>query len=263
MMRLFWALLGAAMALWAQPAGAQPALSPPQIGYIQDGGNSLRPVYGIAGNFVLGDATASGVISAAFSGSFGLVKTDSAVYAIDRQGQVLAGVDAPAGSALFAFSRSGAPAFAYFVDANVWMTWDGQTFQPLSIDLTAFGPAAVLSVGSPNDGEAAIVLQRDDGLWDLRVLLATSEVTSQTAILGVSAPLLLLASGDLIYSDANGIVIRTSDGQEKHIAAPLPESFVLQQMGDAWVELRGLNTPVQRAVRINGSQSYALPGVDQ
>jgi hypothetical protein len=256
-MKGFWLLL-AAVALWAQPA-----LSPPQIGYIQDSGNSLRPVYGIAGNFLLGDATAQGVVSAAFSGSFGLVKTDSAVYAIDRQGQVLAGVDAPAGSALFAFSRSGAPAFAYFVDANAWMAWDGQTFQPMSIDLSSFGPAAVLSVASPNAGEAAIILQRDDGLWDLRVLLATGEVTSQTAILGAAAPLLLLASSDLIYSDANGIVVRTVDGQERHIAAQLPESFVLQQMGDGWIQLRALNTPAQLAVRINGSQSYALPGVDQ
>jgi hypothetical protein len=257
MMKVFWTLL-AAVAVWAQPA-----LSPPQIGYIQDSQNSIRPVYGIAGNFVLGDATSQGVASAAFSGSFGLLKTDSAVYAVDRQGQVLASADAPAGAALFAFSRSGPPAFAYLVDANAWMVWDGQTLQPLSIDLTAFGPAAVLSVASPNDGEAAIVLQRDDGLWDLRVLLATGEVTSQTAILGVAAPLLLLASGDLMYSDANGIVVRTADGQEKHIAAQLPESFVLQQMGDGWVQLRGLSTPAQLAVRINGSQSFTLPGVDQ
>jgi hypothetical protein len=143
------------------------------------------------------------------------------------------------------------------------MVWDGQTFQPLSIDLASFGPAAVLSVASPNAGEADIILQRDDGLWDLRILLATGEVTSQTAILGVAVPLLLLASGDLIYSDANGIVVRTADGQEKHTAVQLPESFVLQQMGDGWIQLRGLNTPAQLAVRINGSQSYALPGVDQ
>jgi hypothetical protein len=244
---------------------AQPALAPPQIGFIQDSSNTLRPVYGIAGNFVLGDATQAGLTSAAFSGSFGIVKTDTSLLAIDRQGQAIAASDAPSGSALFAFSQSGAPSFAYLVDANAWMVWDGQSFLPASFDLTAFGSATVVSITSQHDGEAAIILQRDDGLWDIRILMAAGEVTSETAIPGVTAPLLALATGDLVYADANGIVVRKLDGSERHIPAQLPANFGFQQMGDGWIQLRDLATLNQFAVRItqDREQFYGLPGVDQ
>ena len=78
-------------------ASTQPALSPPQVGFLQDSANSLRPVFGIAGNFLMGDSTASDVVAAAFSGSFGILKTDSALIVTDRQGQRIATQDAPAG----------------------------------------------------------------------------------------------------------------------------------------------------------------------
>ncbi|HEV2686974.1 MAG TPA: hypothetical protein VGV35_00430, partial [Bryobacteraceae bacterium] len=223
-------------------ACAQPALAPPQIGFIQDAANALRPLLGIAGNFLLGDATQTDVNSAAFSGSFGMVNTNSALLVIDRQGNVIASADSSSGSALFAFTPSGAPAFAYLVDANAWMVWDGQSFQPASFDLSQFGSATVLSITSLRDGEAALILQRDDGLWDVRVSMATAEVTSQTAITGVTAPALALATGDLVYRDADGVVVRKPDGSEKHIAAQLPANLVFQQMGDGWIQLRDLDT---------------------
>lgn len=244
-------------------ACAQPGLTPPQIGFVQDSGNALRPVLGIAGNFVLGDPSQTGVIAAAFSGSSGMVKTDFALLAIDRLGNVLASADAPSSAALFAFSPAGAPAFAYLTDANAWMVWDGQAFQSVSMDMSAMG--TVVAISSQRDGEGAVIVQRDDGLWDVRILLATGEVTSETAINGVLAPLLALSSGWLIYRDTDGIVVRKPDGTETHIAAQLPANIVLQQMGDGWIQVRDLDTLNQFAVRVteNREQFYGLPGVDQ
>src|SRR5260221_14688765 len=77
-MKAFWiALSMTPLALWAQ-------IATPQIGFMQDGGNALRPVYGIAGNFVLGDSSAADVQAASFSGSFGMLKTASTLIVIDR-----------------------------------------------------------------------------------------------------------------------------------------------------------------------------------
>src|SRR5258708_38533019 len=95
------ALSIAPVALWAQ-------LATPQIGFIQDSGNALRPVYGIAGNFVLGNSAAAGLQAASFSGSFGMLKTASTLIVIDRQRQVVVSQHVPAGPALLAFSRAGA-----------------------------------------------------------------------------------------------------------------------------------------------------------
>lgn len=238
---------------------AQTALTPPQAGFMLDGGNSLRPVYGIAGNFLLGDPAATGVVSAAFSGCLGLLKTDSALIAIDRQGRQVASTDAPDGSALFAFSRDGTMAVAFLTGTQALVTWDGSVFQPLPLDLAS----AVLAVAMPDAGHAALIAKRDDGLWDVRISLATGAVVSQTALVGVTAPVMMLAGGELVYGDANGIVVRRSDGSEKHIDAQLPQSFSLQQMGEGWVQLRDLDTGRGFAIRIteNREQFYALPEV--
>ena len=183
-----------ALTLAAAIGCAQPALTTPQIGFLQDGVNSFRPVYGVAGNFLLGNPAASGVVSAAFSGSFGIVSTGLALIVSDQQGQVIATMDAPAGPAAFAFSREGDPALAYFPSANLLLQWNGGTFQMVSYNSTAFPASEVQSIALPDREHAAFIVQRDEVLWDVRVFLATGEVDSQAALPGVSAPVLMLTS---------------------------------------------------------------------
>jgi hypothetical protein len=110
-----------------------------------------------------------------------------------------------------------------------------------------------------------MIVQRDDGLWDVRVQLATSEIDAQTALVGVAAPVLMLSTGELVYSDFNGIVLRNMDGSERHISAQLPASFAFQQMGQGWIQLQDLAGGRHFAIRIaqNREKSYQLPEVDQ
>jgi len=240
---------------------AQPSLTPPQIGFIQDSGNALRPVNGIAGNFVLGDSTVGNVEAVSFSGTFGILKAYSTLSVVDRQGQVVATQDAPAGPALFAFSRAGTPALVYLPEANVLLQWTDGVFQPVPLD----PQMNVVSIAAIEASQGAFILQRDDALWDVRIRLSTGEAISQTALAGVTAPVMMMATGDLIYADTNGIVVRKADGSEKHIDAQLPPAFGFRQMGDGWIQLRDLATQQQYAVRLTDGKErfYALPGVDR
>ncbi|HEX4592948.1 MAG TPA: hypothetical protein VH157_01675 [Bryobacteraceae bacterium] len=246
-------------------ASAQTAVTAPQVGFMHDAADSVRPVYGIAGNFLLGDPVATGVLSAAFSGSYGLIKTGSAVIVIDRAGSIVGSSNAPDGPALLSFAPTGEPALAYLPDTTTLLAWSAGTLSVVPFDPAAIGAGAVLSIASPDSDHAALVVQRDDGLWDARILLATGEVDAQTAIPGVAAPVLMLASGELVYSDANGIVVRKPDGSERNIIAPLPASFAFEQLGDGWIQLRDLTSAQQFAIRIieNRERSYQLPEVDQ
>jgi hypothetical protein len=247
-----------AVTMWAQ-------LAIPQIGFMQDSANALRPVYGVAGNFVLGDSAAADVQAASFSGSFGMLKTGSTLIIIDRQGQAVASQDAPAGPALFAFSRTGAPALAYLPQSNVLLQWSDGVFQQVTLDPQMFASNTVLAIAAVDEGLAAFVLQRNDGLWDVQIRLSTGEVMSQTALLGMTAPVLMLATGELIYGDANGIVVRNPDGVEKHIDAQLPATFAFQQIGEGWIQVRDPASQQQCALRLTEGkeQFYILPGVDQ
>ena len=241
---------------WA--AWAQNTLTPPQIGFMRDTAGGLRPVLGIAGNFLPGDAVVEGVVSAASSGTFGLAKTDSALIVVDRQGQILASVDVPEGPALFAFSRTAAPALAYLLSMKTLSVWSEGTFRNVPLDDSMIG-GAVISIAAPDSEHVAMIVQRDDVLWELSIRLGTGELESQMALPGVTAPALLLANGDLIYGDANGIVIRQPNTTERQVSMQLPENFTLQQMAEDWIQL------AQFAIRIthDREQVYQLPEVNQ
>jgi hypothetical protein len=255
----------AALSIAAAVAWGQTAVTVPQAGFMRDSANSLRPVYGIAGNFLLGAPVATGVVSAAYSGLCGLIKTDSTVVVIDRAGSIAASIAAPEGPALFAFARIGDSALTYLSFAETLLVWDGRAFETVPFNPTMLAGSAVVAIAAPDSEHAALIVQRDDGLWDVRMQLATGEIDAQTAIENVAAPLLMLATGELVYSDGNGIVLRRPDGSDRHVEAQLPISFEFQQMGQGWIQLRDLAGGQNFAIQItqNREQSYQLPEVDQ
>jgi hypothetical protein len=128
MKRFFLILAAAAGGLLAQSG-----ISPPRAGYIKDDAGGLRPVYGVAGSFLLGDPIASGVISAAFSGRLGLAKTSGALYAFDREGRLIGQFPAAEGPAQFMFSRGGSEAIVFLPDTSEWVRWRNGEFQLLPI----------------------------------------------------------------------------------------------------------------------------------
>ncbi len=236
-------------------AAAQSGIRPPQLGFAGNADGTLRPVYGVAGNFVLGPSVQGKVISEAFSGSLGLLKTASTLAAFGKQGQVLGTMNAAAGPALFAFSPDGLTGLAYVPSSNKLVEWKaGQLVtMPFHSEL-----GTVLAIALPNAFEASLIVQREDGIWEVKS-------ASQRALVDVTAPLLALASGELVFSDAKGIVLRKPDGSEVHITAQVPAKFSLQQMDGAWVQLSDLDTARRFAIRVvTGREGfYQLPEVGQ
>ena len=246
-------------------ACAQPALTPPQVGFLQDGANSFRPVFGIAGNFAVGNSVLDGVTSASYSGSFGLLKTDTSVIAVDSQGQVLGAMDAPPGPADFAFFSDGSPAFVYLPGPNLLFEWYGTGFQMVPFDCQLFPASAVLAISAPDRAHVAFLIQHDYGPWEIRVLIESGEADSQEALSGAGTPALRLSSGELIYTDSNGAVIRKSDATEIRLAGQLPANFTLVQMGAGWVEVSDVSSSARFALRVTPGHEgvFVLPEVSQ
>jgi hypothetical protein len=242
-------------------AYAQPAITPPQIGFSFDAVDSFRPILGLAGNFLIGPPALGGVTNAAFSVSYGLVKTDTAVIATSQQGQPLATFDAPAGPAAFAFQSGGTPAYVYLPAAHLLLQWTGTTFQMVPFNSGLFPAGSVRAIFTADYAHVGILVQRVDGLWDIRIQIRTGESDSQTVLSGVHGPALVMSSGELIFTRASAIVIRKTDGSEVHLAAELPSSFSLAQMGAGWAILTDSSTGAQLAVRVTAGREsvYSLP----
>jgi hypothetical protein len=235
----------------APRVAAQSGIRPPQVGFIGNADGTLRPVYGVAGNFILGPSIAARVISQAFSGSIGLLKTESTLEAFNQQGQILASTDAANGPALFAFSPDGLTALAYVPSSNTLVEWRAGRFstEPLRRE-----PEVVLAIALTSGSEASLIVQREDGIWEI-------QSGSERALPGVTAPVLALASGGLVFSDANGFVLRNPNGAEVHIAAPVPTRFSLQQIAGNWLQVSDLDTGRRSAIRIAPGREgfYRLP----
>jgi hypothetical protein len=102
---------------------AMAQIGPPRAGFIRDRAGALRPVHGVAGAFVLGEAVETGVLSAGFSGKLGFVKTASELI-VFRDGFVVDRIEAPTGPAEFTF---GARPAIYFVDTGELWEWPRRT----------------------------------------------------------------------------------------------------------------------------------------
>jgi hypothetical protein len=237
----------AVLSLLSASVWAQPAIVPPQLGFVADSAHVLRPVYGLAGNFILGPSIIEKVLTVAFSGSLGLLKTDSSLAAFDPQGTLLGSVDAPPGPALFSFSPNGATALAYLASSDTLIEWRGGEFVSLDLQLE-IAPEAILAIVLPNSSEASLIVEKAGEILEVRLPLNHSRSHSQRALAGVTAPLLALPSGDLVYSDSNGIVLRRPNESEVHITAELPSRFSLQQMDRDWVQLTDLNSFARFAI---------------
>lgn len=259
MTRTFLLSLILAAPTWSQ------TLSPPAIGFVQDGAHQVRPVHGVAGNFVVGSGAPQFAVTSASSGSFHLIKTDSALLTLDPRGQIIASMNAPDGPALFAFSQDGTPSLAYLASTNTLLQWTGAGFEAATFHPAFAGNGAVVCIASPDVAHAAFLLQRRDGLWDLRVSLATGDVDAQSALMGVNAPALMLPSGAIVFAadlrrSGQSIVIRRPDGSETRLPAELPDAISFQQMGDGWVELRGLGAhPLAIRTATGHERVYRLP----
>jgi hypothetical protein len=242
-------------------AWAQTSLAPPQLGFVLDSAHALRPAFGLAGNFILGPSIASAIVTQAFGGTFGLLKTASSVAAFDAQGKLLASIAVAGGPALFAFSPSGATGLVYIPSARTLVEWRGTAFAPVTLNNQEMAPDAVLAIAYPTPFEASLFVERNDTIWELNLPLGKVGTVSQKALIGVRTPLLALPSGDLVYSDARGIVVRKTDASEVHIAAALPAGFSLQQMNRDWAQLTDLNGGARFAIRTAPGREgfYQLP----
>jgi len=248
--------------LLAATAAAQTSIHPPQLGFAAISGGPLRPVYGLAGNFILGPSVAGNVLSQAFSGSLGLLKTAATLAAVDAQGRILASTGAAPGPALFAFSPDGVTALAYLASSNTLIEWTGGHFATVPFRPE---PDIVVSIALPNAFEASLIVQRNDGIWEVKFPFTHARVVSQKALMGVTAPVLALASGDLVYADSKGILLRKPDNSELHIPGRLPEKFSLNQMDSDWVQLSDLASPRRFAIRLTPGREgfYQLPEAGQ
>jgi hypothetical protein len=208
---------------------AQPSVRPPVIGALTDSHGNVQWVLGIPGSFVLAGTGVANVVTAAFSGSAGLLKTDNEALVVDQNGAVAARFHAPQGPALFGFDANGAPALMYCSGSLFW-------FRGNNMEQVKWTGDAI-SIAARGSGAAAVLVQQDRQTTIATISLADGAVINNVPVRDVRTPALLLPSGDLLFADRGRLVLRNQNGSERVIAVDFAvESFSI--MGTNWVLVR-------------------------
>jgi hypothetical protein len=242
----------------ALAAAGQSPMGYPRAGCFRDGAGLLRAVLGIAGNFLIGDAEASGVVAAACRGKLTLAKTEDAVELRDGDSGRAWKWPAPAGAALFAFPANGSAPVVFFPATSEWL----RAAEGASVRALPAIQGEPLAMSSEDGARAELVVRREAGLFLLRISLAWGTVEEETALAG-SGPVLPLGGGTLLAAEGTELVVRGPYEEERRIALPAPAAAI-EHMGEGWVRIV-LENGGHMALRManGGEEVYVLPEVTQ
>jgi len=221
--------------VWSLCAYAQSGIEVPTVGAMVDSSGTLRPVQGVAGNFWLGAATISGVLSASCSKQLCLAKTDSKILSATGE------TDAPSGPAIF--NVGAAEAIVYFPQTRTFGRWHEDTLDAL--DWMVDGE--ILSIRA-----SEIAVRRNDGVWIVRPDGAVIDWVTDTP-----GPVLLLADG-VLFATPDGIILRCRNASDVKFELTGAESMTA--MGAHYAAIRvGALTYALRTEDGRG-QLFLLPG---
>src|SRR5271165_3950501 len=207
--------------LWGQ-------LAPPRIGFVSDLTGGLRPVLGVAGNFLLGDSVAQSVVSSGFSGTFTFVKTNTALWIVDGGVET----DFPAGPGPALFSFSGHAGFAYFVSDGSLHCWDGVQLTTVALDAPS---GQVLALAQPDANHVWLAVRKDDGrVYVLTIDGVSGAIKTSTPLTNVDGKLALLNDREFLFANDRGLILRRANGIEIALPARVRGDVSFEQLGAGW-----------------------------
>jgi hypothetical protein len=228
----------------------------PRLGWLLDDSGGLRPLTGLAGNFVPGDALLDGVLSAGSSGDWTLAKTAHDLIVLDRVGVETSRIETPGGEALFAFAPNGEPAAAYFPGTGLVLLWTGDRFE--AAGWTIGQDEGVLSVACPESRTVAYLARRGDAIWQVDRAASSGQITREQLLPGVGAPALLGTNGSVLYADGKALVLRMPETGELRLDLP-GSPAALGQVAGGWTSVRLADRQLAVAFFGGRPRAYELP----
>ena len=254
-----------ALLLWcAASATAESNFAPPVVGVVRDTHRQLRPVYGVAGNFMLRGAIPKEALNWAFAGAGGLMKADTELLMLDSGGRVTSRHPAPQGDAVLSAGAAFFPG-----TSELWLI-GAHPDRKIRIEPDALG-GDVVALGALNGRSVPVAVCRGRRVWLVTLDVTSSAVTRETLAPGVigdqgCAGALLWLDGNFLLATAHELTIQTAAGDERHL--PLaggvhgaqPE---LHRAGERWVQVEAAGrSPLLLLITGDSQQLYQLPAVE-
>jgi hypothetical protein len=220
---------------------AQATMALPPLGFFPGPDDRLYPVYGMRGNFLLGDPLPETIRSAAIFGRLKVWKLPGAIRVSEEE--IIA---APEGRAVFAWNDASRTLVAWIQESRQMMRWAGGDGSFLALPVQV---DAVTGMAFPAPGLLRMVGKVEDGLRVVEFSIDEGRIVSQADVPGQQAT--LDSNGNVWLSDG----LDVSCGSRRWtLAEPLME---FSPLADGWVVLR--TESAARVARCGEPELFYLP----
>ena len=194
------------------------AIDVPRVGYSRDAQGMVRPIDGVAGNFLLGDPLADdAAVAFAWSGTFGIRKTDTALEWWDSAGMRVDGIDFPAGDVVIGFDRAGRSSALIYSTSSQKLSevsldqWRLRlTEVPVSLSASTEEVLALVNGRSSID----VAVRRPEGIFIVTFDRASGSRLGEVALTRDASRLVLAVDGSIVGIDGTTLWLRRVDGSE-------------------------------------------------
>jgi len=212
----------------------------PKIGEMLDTAGSARPVFGVAGNFLVGAVDAANVVSEACSERLCLTKTASTIRSATGE------TDSPPGPAIFGLD--GTTAIVYFPQTRTFARWHDDMLDPLDWVVDR----EVLSIGTNEIGASQIAVRRGD-----TVVIVTPDGAILDSLPSPSGPVLLL-SQQVLFTDGDSLVLKKPNASE--LRFDLPGAISFSPLSAHYAEIRAGSALYALRIDAGREHLFQLPG---
>jgi hypothetical protein len=233
-------------------------VSIPEVGLVRYTDHTVRPIYGVPANFIVGTTLFDHADAASFSDSGGLVSTNGGIEVVTRDGTVLGRYDSGETAPLLSIESDLETAIAWLPTQHVLLHWNGKAFVSTQVEDPPSGTVTSIQLASPNTAKL-LITDPEKHVSEATVSLETGDVISSDLLPGVQGPAFRRHSA-LVFRDSQGLEIESPGGNRQTL--PLDASDIsIERMSSDWLHLFSQATGQHWALYMSRSAPHlsALP----
>jgi hypothetical protein len=226
-------------------------VSPPELGVVRYADKTVRPLYGVEANLLVGKQIVRTADAASFSDFGGLLAVNGHIQLVSRHGSVLSEYDAGEREPLLNIDGDLTTAVAYLPSREALLHWSGTSFVLTQLGTGSFSGRAT-SVQMHGAHVAKLLATTSDGnVSEITISLDTKQITSVKFLPGIQGPA-FLHHAFVIFHDKQGLEVETPDGIRRTVPIAAMD-LAVERMSSDWLHLTSPSTNESWALHLNNT----------
>ncbi len=231
-------LLAVCLGITAAAAG-NCQLATPSVGHVRYADGVVRPIYGLPGNYILGDAIPALAEAASFSEAGGLISKGGTLLLTDSNLTPVAAADLHSSAALLRVDRTLDTAIAWIPETRVLVHWNGKSLSPVPVASLGEGDR-VTSVRKLDANTASLLVSKPDTtLVRYRISLLEGALQSSNALSAGCNSTWDDGTRILCLSDRKLSILSQAGDVRQTLPLPVDGSLALEQAGTRCLHFSG------------------------